>query len=74
MPLSEDGNVLLDINTTFFLEQILKERDSALARAEAYREVAFKRLDESKFHFYEDMYQEVDAEAARILSQRKGGE
>lgn len=55
-------------------EKLLKERDEALAKAEAYREVALKH---SIFYSNEKMYEaatpeKVDAEAARILEQRKG--
>lgn len=58
------------------IEQLLKERDAALEKAEAYREVAIKAKPRSKdpFAIPDEQYSgmKVDQEAAAILERRKG--
>lgn len=52
-------------------QQLLKERDEALAKAEAYREVAIRYERKTIRPPEADREQIVDAEVAKILSERK---
>lgn len=52
-------------------EALIRERDEALAKAEAYREVAITHYDTLENHTrHEDSPNLVDAEAKRVMENR----